>query len=128
MKTSSGTLILTVVLSATALFTNPQPERHREAVKSKLSAFMQQSMKESLTQTDNEWEQAGQALGMMLGGALVDRIVEELITSDNYLLFSTTRMHWDGESKVIGIGIFGNVFLSKDIDHAIDQGLLNSQQ
>jgi hypothetical protein len=124
MKTSSGTLILTVVLSATALFTNPQPERHREAVKSKLSAFMQQSMKESLTQTDNEWEQTGQALGMMLGGALVDRIVEELITSDNYLLFSTTRMHWDGESKVIGIGIFGNVFLSKDIDHALDQGLL----
>lgn len=124
MKTSSGTLILTVVLSATALFTNPQPERHKEAVKSKLSAFMQQSMKESLTQTDNEWEQAGQALGMMLGGALVDRIVEELITSDNYLLFSTTRMHWDGESKVIGIGIFGNVFLSKDIDHALDQGLL----
>lgn len=124
MKTSSGTLILTVVFSATALFTNPQPERHKEAVKSKLSAFMQQSMKESLTQTDNEWEQAGQALGMMLGGALVDRIVEELITSDNYLLFSTTRMHWDGESKVIGIGIFGNVFLSKDIDHALDQGLL----
>lgn len=124
MKTSSGTLIITVVLSATALFTNPQPERHKEAVKSKLSAFMQQSMKESLTQTDNEWEQAGQALGMMLGGALVDRIVEELITSDNYLLFSTTRMHWDGESKVIGIGIFGNVFLSKDIDHALDQGLL----
>ena len=124
MKTSSGTLILTVVLSATALFTNPQPERHKEAVKSKLSAFMQQSMKESITQTDNEWEQAGQALGMMLGGALVDRIIEELITSDNYLLFSTTRLHWDGESKVIGIGIFGNVFLSKDIDHALDQGLL----
>lgn len=124
MKASSGTLIMTVVLSATALFTNPQPERHKEAVKNKLSAFMQQSMKESLTQTDNEWEQAGQALGMMLGGALVDRIVEELITSDNYLLFSTTRMHWDGESKVIGIGIFGNVFLSKDIDHALDQGLL----
>jgi hypothetical protein len=44
-------------------------------------------MKEGLNQTDNEWEQAGQALGMMLGGALVDRIVEELITSDNYLLF-----------------------------------------
>jgi len=124
MKTSSGTLILTVVLSATALFTNPQPERHKEAVKSKLSAFMQQGMKESLTQTDNEWEQAGQALGLMLGGALVDRIVEELIATDNFLLFSTTRLNWDGDSKIIGLGIFGNVFLSKDIDHALDQGLL----
>jgi hypothetical protein len=124
MNTQNGTLILTALFCTVAFLTNPQPERHKEAVKSKLSTFMQQGMKESLTQTDNEWEQAGQALGLMLGGALVDRIVEELIATDNFLLFSTTRLNWDGDSKIIGVGIFGNVFLSKDIDHALDQGLL----
>lgn len=126
MRTTTAPIkyMLMAAFIAMAVFTNPQPERHKEAVKSKLSAFMQQSMKDGLTQTDNEWEQAGQALGVMLAGALVDRIVQELITSDNYLLFSTTRMHWDGESKVIGIGLFGNVFLTDDLDNALDKGLL----
>jgi hypothetical protein len=83
-------------------------------------------MKQNLTEKDNEWEQLGQAFGMMLGGALVDRIVDNFVSTDNYVLFSTTKVSWEGKTKIIGIGAFGNVFISSKLDEAINEGLLEN--
>jgi hypothetical protein len=88
---------------------------------------MQESMKQNLTKTDNEWEQAGQALGMMLGGALVDKIIDNLVSTENYILFSTTKISWEGETKIIGIGAFGNVFTTSKLDDTMNEGLLKNQ-
>lgn len=107
-----------------AILTNPNQDRHKEVIKNKLNSYMQKSMKQNLTETDNVWAQAGQALGMMLGGALVDRIIDNLVSTDNYVLFSTTKISWEGETKVIGIGAFGNVFITNKLDEAMNEGFL----
>ena len=126
MKRIHLTLIVIGIIVLVAVLTNPSQDKHREAIKSKLNAYLQQSMKESLKETDNEWEQAGQALGLMIGGAFVDRIIDNLISTENYVIFSTTKMTWDGQTKVVGIGAFGNVFLTSKVDDALNDSLLKN--
>jgi hypothetical protein len=124
MKKNYLTLAIVGVLVLVAILTNPNQERHKEVIRNKLNSYMQKSMKESLSDTDNEWEQA---LGMMFGGALIDRLIENLVSTDNYILFSTTKISWDGETKVIGIGAFGNIFITSKLDDALNEGLLENE-
>ncbi len=75
-------------------------------------------------ESENEWEQVGQALGMMIGGTLVENVIDNLVSTDNYILFSTTKINWDGKSRIIGIGAFGNVYITNKLEEALDKGLL----
>ena len=109
-----GLLVLVAVL------TNPNQDRHKEVIKAKLTTYLQKSMKES-----NEF---GQALGLMFGGVFVNQILDQMITTDNYVLFSTTKITWEGKSKTIGIGVFGNVFVTKELDDALNEGLLKNNE
>ena len=104
-----------------AVITNPDQDRHEEVIKEKFNSYMQKSMTEGLSETDNGWE----ALGMALGVAMVNGIISNIVTTDNYVIFSVTKITWAGESKVIGVGAFGNVFLNGKLDEALDEGLLN---
>jgi hypothetical protein len=102
-----------------AVLTNPNQDRHKEVVKNKLNTIMQKAMKDGLKNSDSGAEQLGSALGLMLGGALLDRMIETMVSTDNYVLFSTTKITFEGKSKLIGIGVFGNVFISDKIDEAL---------
>lgn len=115
------------IIAIVAVITNPNQDRHKEVIKNKFNSYLQKSVKESLAKTNSEWEQAGQALGMMLGGALSDRIIDTTISADNFVLFSTTKMTWNGQTTIIGIGVFGNVFFTQKLDDALKEGLLNQQ-
>ncbi len=108
MKKNYLRIAIVGVIILVAILTNPNEERHKEVIK---NYYMQKSMKESLTESDNEWKQTGQALGMVLEGVIVDRIIDNLVSTDNYVLFSMTKIRWGGKNKVIGIGAFGNVFV-----------------
>lgn len=46
----------------------------------------------------------------MIGGAVAGSLLENLITTDNYILFLTTKLTWNGETRVKGIGAFENIF------------------
>jgi len=85
---------------------------------------MQKSMNPEGDESENEWEQVGQALGMMIGGTLVENVIDNLVSTDNYILFSTTKINWDGKSRIIGIGAFGNVYITNKLEEALDKGLL----
>jgi len=104
--------------------TNPNQDRHKEVIKNKLNSYMQKSMNPEGDESENEWEQVGQALGMMIGGTLVENVIDNLVSTDNYILFSTTKINWDGKSRIIGIGAFGNVYITNKLEEALDKGLL----
>lgn len=102
-----------VLILLIAAITNPNPERHKEAVKSKFTAYLAKT-------TENDSSGMG-AFGSMLGNAFAQQIIDNLVTSDNYVLFSLTKVTADGKSNVIGYGLFGNVFLSGKIDEAFER-------
>ncbi len=121
MKNKHIILIITGVLLIIGALTNPTQDRHKEAVKNKLNVLMQKSIKDGMKNSDSGAEQIGSALGLMLGGAILDRMIESIISSDNYVLFSTTNATWEGKTKIIGVGVFGNVFISDEIDKALNE-------
>lgn len=122
MKTRNIILIIIAIILLVGVLTNPNQDRHKEVVKNKLNTIMQKAMKEGLKNSDSGAGQLGSALGLMLGGALLDRMIETIVSTDNYVLFSTTKITWEGNSKLIGIGAFGNVFISDKIDEALKDG------
>lgn len=125
MKRKFSVLIVLGLVVLVAVLTNPNQDRHREVLKAKVVSYMQKSMSDGLTKSEIDLENAGQAVGMMLGGALIDGVISNIVTTNNYVLFSTTNIIWEGESRVIGVGAFGNVFLTKEIDEALNEGVLD---
>jgi len=111
-------LTITCLIILIAVITNPNQDRHREVVKNKINFYMQKNLSET-----NGLE----LLGAMLGGAVVNVVINNLVSTDNYVLFSTTKINWRGESKVIGVGVFGNVYITSELVKAMEKGLLNEQ-
>lgn len=119
MKKRYVILLVFIIFLIAAILTNPSQDRHREIIKSKIKSHVERTIKEYTT-TENPWEKFGQALGMAFVGVIVDKLVDNLITSDNYVLFSLTKVKILGETRVIGIGIFGKVFIFKDLKDIIN--------
>jgi hypothetical protein len=120
-------LILSIIAFATivAILTNPTPERHKEVVKNKLHQFLLMPMVEGLDNARTRLEEDTQSLEILLGNTLLDNIIDNLVSTDNFLLFSTTKISLEGKSKTIGYGVFGNVFLAKELDEAMNEALNN---
>lgn len=115
-------IISTIVLVAiVAIFTNPNPERHKEVVKNKIYQYLHKPMLEDVANSKNRREEMVLALEMLLGSTVIDKIIENAVNSENYLLFYTTKISFDGTRKTIGYGIFGNVYLAKELDEAMSE-------
>jgi hypothetical protein len=127
MKNKRITIGIIVVAALIAIVTNPGQDKHREFIKTKLNASMQKLYDANADDTAGQWGKAGQAPGVMFGGAIVNQIVDNLVHSDNYVLFSLTKITWQGETGIIGIGAYGNVFITKKLDEALDKGLLDTR-
>lgn len=115
-------LIIIGLVVLIAVITNPSQEMHREAVKNKINAFLQKQMKKNSTDTN----EVGQALGVMIGGAFAGGLINNLVTSDSYVVFSLTKITWSGQTKVIGVGAFGNVFFFRELDQSNEEGPLEN--
>lgn len=115
MKKGQITIGLAALLLLIAVFTNPDLSRHREAVKTKIMNTIG-----TRTFSADERGQAGAALGMFLGGSLVDMMIDNLVTCDDYIVCSLTKVTFRGTSRIVGIGLFGNVFLSDRFNNAFE--------
>ena len=123
MKKNQIALLIIGVLLIVAALTNPNTDRHKEAMKSKLHKAYQKETQEDISLSDNMWENAGSALGLMLGGTLIDKMVDQMITVDNYILFSVTKGSYGENIRTIGIGAFGNVYITNKLDDALAKSM-----
>lgn len=125
MKKNHLIIGIIVIVGIVAILTNPNQDEHREFVKSRFNSYILESLKDKSSKTNAQWADAGKTLGNMLGGLFVDQIINNLVSSDNYILFSTTKISWEGKTKTIGFGAFGNVYLIGKIDEALKNGVLD---
>jgi hypothetical protein len=112
MKKSHIILAIIAVILIIAALTNPNTQRHKEAVKEKLTAYVDEKVKDDSS-----------GLGALFGTALISRAVDSLVSSDNYLFFSLTKVSYQERSKVVGMGVFGNVILFGNVDDLASPGL-----
>lgn len=117
------------LLVLVAVITNPGEETHKEVVKVKVSEDLVEVMgsasedRPKMHDIEDLWVGLLQAAGAVFGELLLAGMIEDIVTADNYVLFSTTKITVEGESKVIGVGAFGNVFLSKKFDEKLEEML-----
>lgn len=115
--------MVAAALLLVAILTNPGEAKHKETLKTKVNAFMQQYLSSSFSSDDEAWGAAGKSLSLVLGGEIVERLVDQAVSADNYFLFSTTRITWEGESRTVGVGAFGHVFFPRKLDKALEEAL-----
>lgn len=96
-----GVVVATLLLILA--FTNPSEQSHKDAV----MKVVTEKVKEN--QPENEWEEAGQNLGLMM----VQGMINNMVYRDNYILFSTTKLTFQGETKTIGYGVLGKVYIKE---------------
>ncbi|MCB0395188.1 MAG: DUF4359 domain-containing protein [Flavobacteriales bacterium] len=118
MKKSSFILGMAALLLILAAATNPSSEKHRDAVKSKVEKKFKDVDKEN--KPESALGRMGKSLGLMFGKAFMNEITDKLVDCDNYIFFSLTKVKTDNGERVIGMGIFGHVFLSEKVDQAIN--------
>ena len=119
-------LIIAVVIAIAAVFfamliTCPSEEKHQEAVGREISAALTDGIGRPDTGST-----VIDALGGMFGSAITAQIVNVMIgqtlTVDDYFIFSVGRLHYDGKDKTVSLGVLGHVFTfdSDDIRDAVD--------
>ena len=116
MKKINLTIGIIISVFLIAFLTNPGPEKHQEKLKVKLTDYLQKASEENMSESDDMMEKAGTSLGLMFGELIIEEITQEMVTIDNYVFFSTTKVILPDESKTIGFGILGNVFISSKLD------------
>ncbi|WP_264537296.1 DUF4359 domain-containing protein [Flavobacterium sp. N1736] len=119
MKTKHYVILGITLFIAILALTNPAQEIHKEKVRIKLTEFYETEMAKEDNTATNQFSQAGKSMGMILAKSMINMVIDNAISSSNYILFSTTNVTWEGKTKIIGIGILGNVFLTSQIDDAI---------
>jgi len=108
MKSNQITLIVLGFILLALMATNPSIEDHREGVK---KIYKEKLEKINKQENGNLGAQIGTGIASLIGNGFIDKIVSR----DNYLLFSLTKVSLGDKSKNIGFGILGNVFI-KDYD------------
>jgi hypothetical protein len=90
-----------------AFITNPDTNKHKEAVGERVNSIVQASDPLSSGYTGSH--------------PYVEHMVNTSVSRNNYYLFSTTEVSWDSQVVTIGLGLFGHVFLSDMIDGKIKE-------
>ncbi|CAG5067967.1 hypothetical protein DYBT9623_00695 [Dyadobacter sp. CECT 9623] len=112
LNTRSTVILVAGVVLLVALLTNPSLDQHKSAVKIVAGKVVGEATQE-LEKEENPFA----ALGAAMGSVMINSLVESIVSSQNYLVFSLTRITFEGESRTVGIGAFGNVFLfDKNLD------------
>lgn len=106
--------ILGIAIMLTAVFTNPSKDK----INDKLTLEAKEILK---TQLDFEHKDAVDFGMMLFGDQVVKEFVNNYTHTDNYYLFSLTKINWNSERVVIGGGAFGQVWISEKIDEKAGQ-------
>lgn len=102
---------LLFVVLVVAFFTNPDETKHKAVVTQKASVIIP-ILPGSVQSPDHPYD-----------NLYARQLVDQHISSTNLLFFSLTRARWKDNSYVVGIGIFGSVYVSGKLDELIRKQL-----
>lgn len=122
MKKGKLILIAIAALALVAIFTNPSLDSHKDAVRQALQTSMNNTLDEKSSDM-GKLKDLGKSLGNLFGNKLIDASVNEMVSRDNYLVYSTTKCRYNGEDYVVGVGLFGHVFVSSKLETVFQDSL-----
>jgi len=101
-------VVLIAAIAVAAYLTNPPTERHREAAKQRVGELTQASVGKESSLLGSLGAAAG-----TVGKTLATPVLAQVVNAENYYLFSTTTLTWNGVTNVVGVGAFNRVFIGE---------------
>ncbi len=119
MKLKILPLFVIIILLAIAIFTNPDEQVHKETLKMKLTEVIDESMAERREDilTSNAWKLAGPQM--------MEVFLQNNFSVDDYKVLSLTKINWDNQSYIVGVGAFGNVWITKRLNKDLADTIIN---
>ncbi len=108
-KHSIWAYILVSVFILITFFSNPKKEDHKDALKIKLTGIVE----EILAEKSDDIIEFG--IGRWVGDEIIDKALTS-VSTDNYIFFSLTKFNYASDSRIIGFGFLGKVYISKSIN------------
>lgn len=101
-------LIIFIILIGFFVATCPSIDDHKSQLKNISTAALNEKLSEENEVTN--------ALGGMIGGYFIDKIVDNQLLVKNYFVCSIGYMRDNEENQIVSVGILGHVFSSSKDD------------
>jgi hypothetical protein len=106
-NTKSVVIIMILLVVILAMFTtNPPEEKHKKYISNKMIESVEKKNPENGL---NAFSETGKSFGI--------KLVEKMVTSNNYLIFSLGNIKFKDNEKVITLGIAGLIIPLIDFDN-----------
>ncbi len=110
-KNTFGIILATIALILT--ISNPSLEDHKSVVKQKLYGQYSNNIKLEPAPTNSDT--TGTISDSTSAVPVTADLIDGAISRDSYVFFSLTRATWKSDSKIIGVGFMGNIYITKEI-------------
>jgi len=104
-----------LILLVAMFISNPSETQHRDTLIKTMLANNSLTKKMENRETVNRY----------IESTLINKVVESLTYRENYYLISLTKVSLEGNSKIIGIGVFGKVYITNEFSQIIKDYKLN---
>lgn len=107
MKGLIYTFLVLLGLACVCVVTCPDKNAHSEALKDLFNTVMTEEMNKSVeTDEDAGWEMLGSMIVTGIGGLMIDNMLKV----ENYFVCSVGTMTFEGETKIVSLGLMNHVF------------------
>ena len=110
MKAILYTLLVLIILGGICVVTCPDHEAHSTALKNLCNRMLTEKLSQGATEEEAGWVAFGSMLGTGIGGFVIDN----MLNVENYFLCSIGTMTYDGETKIVSVGMLNHVFTADD--------------
>lgn len=100
------TLII-VFIAGFCVVSCPDKEAHSEAIMENVNELIDEEATKDVT---NESEKALALLALSLVSGISNLVIDSRLSVGNYFLFSIGRVTFEGESRIVSIGVLNHVF------------------
>lgn len=110
MKAILYTLLVLIILGGICVVTCPDHEAHSTALKNLCNRMLTEKLSQGATEEEAGWVAFGSMLGTGIGGFVIDN----MLNVENYFVCSIGTMTYDGETKIVSVGMLNHVFTADD--------------
>lgn len=107
MKNFLTFILIIVFISGICVISCPDKEAHTEAIMENVNELIDEEITEEIT---GDEDKALALLASSFVSGISNLLIESRLSVDNHFLFSIGKVTFDGESKIVSIGILNHVF------------------
>lgn len=99
-------ILFFAVIVVGLVFTCPTKQQHVDAVMNEVNGLMSDAASDVGLDTDSGWGMVGK----MAIGSLAQNYLESQLYYNNYFVFSTCQITFNGKTSTTSVGVFNHVF------------------